>query len=563
MSSYRLGPHVPPRSWRPAVGALVAVIGMALAVSNLPLASSRDAGVVGSNRVGTPVLSGASGNVTLTETGVDPAKVSFSSSETGSVPCAREGWYLEDASAAAGPWTVNADEEGNATEVNWSAAGTFAGGYTLFWQAEVVYECSAPPADSNVLEVTFPHSAVLTDRLPTPTTVLLNWTNSASYGGLISFGSYAVTESVQGGPWAMVENLTDVGVLSLTLSGLLPSTIYQFQIVTWDDFCTTCSGQDSWIGMLSSAIAFVTDPSFVVAVATSSGTVDVGESVAFTCVASGGTGAFVSYAWDFGDGATAQLANVTHAYSSAGTPTATCAVTDSEGQVAASSISLLVDPAMVVSIVASDSRAAPGSPVALSVEASGGSGSYSSYAWFFGNGSVASGRNVTHAFGQAGVYNVTVLVTDADGAATQANLDVDVSVLGVAGHVSSDSVAAGQVVTFDASGAGGGGPPYTYLWEFGDGTSARGAEVAHTYSSAGSYTVRVSVADPLGATNGTTVATIVVGSAAAASPLGGALWGAPDYVWLAVAVGLVAVIALALVVRHRRIPPAEGDRRAP
>ena len=52
----------------------------------------------------------------------------------------------------------------------------------------------------------------------------------------------------------------------------------------------------------------------------------------------------------------------------------------------------------------------------------------------------------------------------------------------------------GQAVTFTAS-ATGGASPYNYNWTFGDGTSATGATVAHTYSKVGPYSVTLIVTD--------------------------------------------------------------------
>ncbi|MEO7016865.1 MAG: PKD domain-containing protein, partial [Leifsonia sp.] len=49
----------------------------------------------------------------------------------------------------------------------------------------------------------------------------------------------------------------------------------------------------------------------------------------------------------------------------------------------------------------------------------------------------------------------------------------------------------------------------SYAWDFGDGGTATGATASHTYAAGGSYTVRLTVTDNLGATNSTT-ATVTV-----------------------------------------------------
>ncbi len=56
-----------------------------------------------------------------------------------------------------------------------------------------------------------------------------------------------------------------------------------------------------------------------------------------------------------------------------------------------------------------------------------------------------------------------------------------------------------QNIQFTAN-ATGGVSPYSYSWNFGDGTSDTGNPVTHSYSAAGYYTVTVTVTDSIGET---------------------------------------------------------------
>ena len=158
----------------------------------------------------------------------------------------------------------------------------------------------------------------------------------------------------------------------------------------------------------------------------------------------------------------------------------------------------------------------PQTPVAGQVVAftASGSGTGLSYAWNFGDNSVAgTGASVNHTYDH-GSYTVTVTVTDSTGATAQASATVVVSKAPVAASIGSIAPAtplAGQLVTFTGTGSGLGA--VTYSWSFGDGSPAgTGASPTHTYSTAGSYTVTLTVTDSENVTatasNGVTVVAV-------------------------------------------------------
>ena len=66
--------------------------------------------------------------------------------------------------------------------------------------------------------------------------------------------------------------------------------------------------------------------------------------------------------------------------------------------------------------------------VEFAAAATGGTGSYVTYRWTFGDGSTGEGSSVAHAYGAAGTYRAVVTVTDSGGeSATSTNLTVTVS----------------------------------------------------------------------------------------------------------------------------------------
>jgi PKD repeat protein len=143
------------------------------------------------------------------------------------------------------------------------------------------------------------------------------------------------------------------------------------------------------------------------------------------------------------------------------------------------------------------------------------------FSWNFGDGSSSSSskesgndETIRHTFDQAGTYNVDVTVTDSTGRTASDSMLITVEVpprplpppppppLTAVEITSSDTQdVAPATFRFEAH-VTGGTEPYTYSWNFGDGSSQLGNEqtVMHTFDQAGTYTVRVTVTDSTGRT---------------------------------------------------------------
>ncbi len=125
--------------------------------------------------------------------------------------------------------------------------------------------------------------------------------------------------------------------------------------------------------------------------------------------------------------------------------------------------------------------------------------------WTFGDGATATGVEVTHTYVDVGVYPVTATVTDTRGRSDTANLQVAVS----SGNQAPEATfvveapaapGVGDEVVLDASGSSDpDGDALTFSWSLGDGTTASGESVTHTYDAPGAFLVELMAQDPSGA----------------------------------------------------------------
>ena len=131
------------------------------------------------------------------------------------------------------------------------------------------------------------------------------------------------------------------------------------------------------------------------------------------------------------------------------------------------------------------------------------------YEWDFGDRSQASGVDIVKIYEQPGLYNVVLTVVNSNNLASQVAQPVSI-VAPTATPAPAPPKAVinappqaqvGQVVPFDGSGSTAPGPISAYNWTFGDGGTATGARVEHTYRGAGVFNVTLTVRDRAGLEN--------------------------------------------------------------
>ena len=133
------------------------------------------------------------------------------------------------------------------------------------------------------------------------------------------------------------------------------------------------------------------------------------------------------------------------------------------------------------------------------------------YMWDFGDGTTGTGMVATHTYSQPGTYTVTLTATNGRKGMDTRSMTVTVenpvqppSIVGITANPQSPDSATPARFSANIQGDG----PFTYRWDFGDGTTGTGANPSHTFTTPGTYTVTLTATNEAG--SDTRTMTIVV-----------------------------------------------------
>ncbi|MDE3237153.1 MAG: PKD domain-containing protein [Bacteroidota bacterium] len=206
----------------------------------------------------------------------------------------------------------------------------------------------------------------------------------------------------------------------------------------------------------------------------------------------------VIYQWDLGNGKMSNQANPAPVYNSAGTYTIVLNAVFQNGctSSATQQVQLFATPTAAFTYGADRSDYHN-----IQFEnASNGNGSLT-YQWDFGDQQSSSATNPLHTYTDAGTYGVQLkVISEEHGCSAIANHSISVNdSLFAKIDINSICQCAGGNNSFNFINESGGGiGPYTYLWDFGDGSSSTIESPSKKYSQSGDYNVKLTVSDAHG-----------------------------------------------------------------
>ncbi len=235
-------------------------------------------------------------------------------------------------------------------------------------------------------------------------------------------------------------------------------------------------------------------------------------SVQFTNTSTGNN--ITSWQWDFGDGSTATTMNPVHTFTSYGTYIVTLTVTNNGG----SSTKLAADPIIIhdaAPVAGFTSNVTTGiAPLTVQFNDSSIGDNITSWQWNFGDGTLNNtATNPVHVFNSFGNYTVTLTVTN-DGGSSSTQVVKYITIHDVApqaNFTSTPPITGTAPLTVQFTDSSIGNNITSWQWNFGDLTAnSTSTNPAHTFTSYGTYTVTLTVANNGGSSTAQKVGYITV-----------------------------------------------------
>ena len=215
-----------------------------------------------------------------------------------------------------------------------------------------------------------------------------------------------------------------------------------------------------------------------------------------------------AWSWDFGDGNSSTLQNPSHSFAASGTYNVCLTVTDNCN----SSTSCQSLTVTCTGPTAQFTESANALTVNFT-DASTTSGTITNWSWDFGNGNLSTLQSPQHTFTSAGTYNVCLTVTDGCSSNTSCQM---ITVTNCSGPTAQFTESANALTVNFSDASTTSSTITSWNWDFGNGNSSTLQNPQHTFTSAGTYNVCLTVTD--GCSSNTTCQMITVNTCTPPTP---------------------------------------------
>ncbi len=212
------------------------------------------------------------------------------------------------------------------------------------------------------------------------------------------------------------------------------------------------------------------------------------------------TGVITTYNWNFGDGTTSTEQNPLHQFTAVGTYNVILSVTGPGGTSFVTRKITVEDPVIPAPVAAFTPDKTTGTAPLTVMFANGSTGQITSYVWDFGDGQTSTDKNAVHTFTGVGNYRVRLTAIGPGGQSTAestitVNQPPNAPIAAFFPSTTSGNIPLTVQFTNQST-----GQITSYAWNFGDGATSVEASPSHTFTSAGTYMVRLTVTGPGGTT---------------------------------------------------------------
>lgn len=216
------------------------------------------------------------------------------------------------------------------------------------------------------------------------------------------------------------------------------------------------------------------------------------------------TGAPTQWRWDLGNGTISVLQNPSATYFTPGKYTVRLVARNASGAdsvVKTDYIEVFANP--TVDFTASTTSGCYPLPVQFTDRSNPGSGTISSWLWDFGNGNTSTEQNPVQTYTSARSFSVTLQVRNSSGCIatiTKPNL-IDISSGVIAQFTNDNPATCTTPFTINFMNQSIGTGVLNYQWDFGDGGTSGLVSPSHTYTTNGTFTVKLIVTNSTGCTD--------------------------------------------------------------